>query len=97
MQHNIELFDALQSLLYSLQSTFDEFRTTSEYLFSCEIAKLEDEISAQALRYEQEIMYVIQAKDKFYAEMMIAKDGKIMNLIEGSDLQAIMQKHELVC
>jgi hypothetical protein len=41
-------------------------------------------------------MYVIQAKDKFYSDMMVAKDAKIMGLIEGSDLQGIMQKHEMV-
>lgn len=80
-----------------MQSTFDEYRTTAEFLFNAEIAKLEDELSSQAARYEQEIMYVIQAKDKFYADMMVAKDAKIMNLIEGSDLQNLMQKHEMVC
>jgi hypothetical protein len=28
--------------------------------------------------------------------MMITKDAKIMGLIEGSDLQNMMQKHEMV-
>ncbi|KAJ3137449.1 hypothetical protein HDU90_001850 [Geranomyces variabilis] len=89
------LMTEYQGLLYSMQSQFDEYRTTSEFLFNTEAAKLEDELSSQAARYEQEIMYVIQAKDKFYADMMIAKDAKIMSLIEGSDLQNLMQKHEM--
>ena len=79
-----------------MQTQFDEFRSTAEYLFDIEIAKLEDELTTQASRYQQEIVYVIQAKDKFYADMMIAKDAKIMSLIEGSDMQSLIQKHELV-
>ncbi|KAI8899380.1 hypothetical protein BC833DRAFT_585987 [Globomyces pollinis-pini] len=84
-----------QNILTSMQALFDEYRTTTEFLFKVEIVKLEEEISSQASRYEQEIMYVIQAKDKFYLDMMVTKDAKIMGLIEGSDLQSIMQKHEL--
>ncbi|TPX70357.1 hypothetical protein SpCBS45565_g01777 [Spizellomyces sp. 'palustris'] len=89
------LMTEYQGLLYSMQGQFDEYRMTAEFLFNAEVAKLEDELSSQAARYEQEIMYVIQAKDKFYADMMVAKDAKIMNLIEGSDLQNLMQKHEM--
>ncbi|KAI8930279.1 hypothetical protein BC831DRAFT_2059 [Entophlyctis helioformis] len=84
-----------QNILSAMQSQFDEYRSTAELLFNVEMVKLEDEIASQASRYEQEIMYVIQAKDKFYSDMMVAKDAKIMGLIEGSDLQSIMQKHEL--
>lgn len=84
-----------QNILTSMQSQFDEYRTTTEVLFNIEMVKLEEEISSQATRYEQEIMYVIQAKDKFYLDMMVTKDAKIMGLLEGSDLQSIMQKHEL--
>jgi hypothetical protein len=84
-----------QNILSSMQSQFDEYRTTTEYLFNMEIVKLEDEINSQAQRYEQEILYIIQAKDKFYMDMMITKDAKIMSLIEGSDLQGVMQKHEI--
>ncbi|KAI9094642.1 hypothetical protein DFS34DRAFT_237920 [Phlyctochytrium arcticum] len=89
------LMTEYQGLLYSMQAQFDEYRNTAEFLFNAEVAKLEDELSSQASRYEQEIMFVIQAKDKFYADMMVAKDAKIMNLIEGSDLQNLMQKHEM--
>ncbi|KAL5032822.1 hypothetical protein BDV3_001359 [Batrachochytrium dendrobatidis] len=84
-----------QNILSAMQTQFDEYRSTAELLFNMEMIKLEDEITSQASRYEQEIMYVIQAKDKFYSDMMVAKDAKIMALIEGSDLQSIMQKHEL--
>ncbi|KAJ3035456.1 hypothetical protein HDV00_003747 [Rhizophlyctis rosea] len=100
--HKLEQFEEkkrlmleYQGLLYSMQAQFDEYRTTAEFLFNAELSKLEDELSSQAMRYEQEIQYVIQAKDKFYADMMVAKDAKIMSLIEGSDLQNLMQKHEL--
>ena len=79
-----------------MQAQFEEFRTASEFMFNTEILKLEDELSLQSLRYEHEIMYIIQAKDKFYTDMMVSKDAKIMNLIEGSDMQSLMQKHELV-
>jgi hypothetical protein len=89
------IMNEYQSILLYLQTQFDEFRATVEYLFSVEVAKLEDELSSQSIRDQQEIMYVIQAKDKFYSEMMVAKDAKIMSLIEGSDLQNLMQKHEL--
>lgn len=87
----------IQNILSSMQAQFDEYRTTTEILFNVEMLRLEEEISSQAVRYEQEIMYVIQAKDKFYQDMMVTKDAKIMGLIEGSDLQNLMQKHEMVC
>lgn len=84
-----------QGLLYSMQSQFEEYRTTAEFLFSGEVAKLEDELTSQAMRYEQENLYIVQAKDKFYTDLMVAKDAKIMNLIEGSDLRTLLQQHEL--
>jgi hypothetical protein len=91
---SLNLFN-IKSLLYSMQAQFEDYRKTTEFLFSAELVKLEEELSSQAQRYEQEIMYVIQAKDKFYSDLMVSKDAKIMALIEGSDLQSIMQKHEL--
>ncbi|KNE72727.1 hypothetical protein AMAG_17062 [Allomyces macrogynus ATCC 38327] len=84
-----------QAMLYTLQTLFEEYKKTSEFLVCVEISKLEDEIINQSIRYENEIMYIIQAKDKFYADMMVSKDAKIMNLIEGSDLTSLLQKHEL--
>jgi hypothetical protein len=101
-QHKLDSFEdkkrtmmEYQNILSAMQAQFDEYRTTTEFLFNVEMVKLEEELSSQASRYEQEIMYVIQAKDKFYMDMMVTKDAKIMGLIEGSDLQSIMQKHEL--
>ena len=84
-----------QTLLYSMQNQFEEYRTVSEFLFNGEIAKIEDELATLALRYEQECLYVIQAKDKFFMDLMVAKDAKIMHLIEGSDLQGLLRKHEI--
>ena len=84
-----------QSILYSMQSHFEEYRKTSEFLFSAELVKLGDELTTQAQKYEAEIMYIVQAKDKFYSDLMVSKDAKIMSLIEGSDLQSLMQKNEL--
>ncbi|KAI9152652.1 ubiquitin-specific protease ubp2 [Blastocladiella emersonii ATCC 22665] len=83
------------AMLFTLQTLFDEYRRTCEFLFNTESSKLEDELINQSLRYEHEILYIIQAKDKFYSDMMVSKDAKIMNLIEGSDLTSLLQKHEL--
>jgi len=55
-----------QNILTTMQAQFDEYRTTTEMMFNIEMVKLEEEMSSQAVRYEQEIMYIIQAKDKFY-------------------------------
>ena len=79
-----------------MQSQFEEYRTTSEWMYNTEIAKLQEELASQSSTYEQEINYIIQAKDKFYIDMMVSKDAKLMSLIEGSDIQGLMQKHELV-
>ncbi|OUM66641.1 hypothetical protein PIROE2DRAFT_6057, partial [Piromyces sp. E2] len=84
-----------QSLLYSMQSQFEEYRATSEFMFNSEIAKMEDELTSLTLRYEQEILYIAQAKDRFYSDMMVTKDAKIMNLVEGSDLKEVIKHHEL--
>lgn len=65
------IMNEYQGVLLYLQSQFDEFRATVEYLFNVEVAKLEDEISSQSIRDQQEITYVIQAKDRFYSEMMV--------------------------
>ena len=83
-------------MLETFQAQFDEYRNTQEYIFNLEISKYQDFLASQALRYEQEILYIIQLKDKFYLEMMIAKDSKIMTLIEGSDIQSIIQRNEMV-
>lgn len=83
-----------QNLIFSMQNQFEEYRAVTEFLFNGEIAKAEDELATLSLRFEQEILYIIQAKDKFYTDLMVAKDAKIMHLIEGSDLQVIMRKHE---
>ncbi|ORZ33741.1 hypothetical protein BCR44DRAFT_1514446 [Catenaria anguillulae PL171] len=83
------------AMLFTMQALFDEYKKTCEVLFSTEAAKLEDELVGQGVRYEHEILYIIQAKDKFYSDMMVSKDAKIMNLIEGSDLTSLLQKHEM--
>jgi hypothetical protein len=80
----------------ALIAQFDEYRATSEFIFNSEASKLQDELRWQAQRYEQDILYVIQVKDKFYTDMMVAKDAKIMSLIEGSDLQSLIQRSEMV-
>lgn len=79
-----------------MQAQFEEYRGLSEFIYNSEIAKIDDEIAFQSSKYEQEMMFVIQSKDKFYFDMMVAKDAKIMGFIDGSDLQGIIQKHELV-
>lgn len=66
-----KIMNEYQGVLLYLQTQFDEFRATAEFLFNAEVAKLEDELSSQALRSQEEILYVIQAKDKFYSDMMV--------------------------
>ena len=41
-----------------MQTQFEEYRETSEFMFNSEIAKMEDEITSLRLRYEQEILYI---------------------------------------
>ncbi|TPX32089.1 hypothetical protein SmJEL517_g04756 [Synchytrium microbalum] len=89
------LLHEYQTILYSMQAQFEEFRVTSEFVYNTDMDKLADAIKSQSQRYEHQLLYVIQAKDKFYSDMMVAKDAKIMSLIEGSDMQSIMQKHEM--
>ena len=84
-----------QTILASMQSHFEDYRKTSEFMFNAELVKLADELTTQAQKYEAEILYIVQAKDKFYSDLMVSKDAKIMSLIEGSDLQSLMQKNEL--
>jgi hypothetical protein len=84
-----------QTILVSMQNHFEDYRKTSEFLFNAELIKLADELTTQATKYEAEILYIVQAKDKFYSDLMVSKDAKIMSLIEGSDLQSLMQKNEL--
>lgn len=83
-----------QTLIQTMQTQFDEFRATSEYLFSTELLRIEDEMAVQAARYEQEITFITQSKDRFYADLMVAKDAKLMNLLAGADMQLLMQQHE---
>lgn len=83
-----------QSVLQTMQALFDEYRKTSSFLLNIEVSKLEDELMNQSLRYEHEITFIVHSKDKFYADMMVNKDAKIMSLIEGSDLTALLEKHE---
>lgn len=84
-----------QTILVSMQNHFEDYRKTSEFLFNAELIKLADQLTTQAQKYEAEILYIVQAKDKFYSDLMVSKDAKIMSLIEGSDLQSLMQKNEL--
>ena len=66
--------------MYSMQTQFEEYRTTAEFLFNAEIAKLEDELSAQALRYEHEIMFVIS----FFKVSVILFINAIVNAFLGT-------------
>ena len=84
-----------EEVVKALQTQFDEYRATAEYLFATEAAKLEDKLNTQMLKYEQEMRYIVRVKDQHYDEMMTAKDAKIMNLIEGTDFQALLIKHEM--
>eukprot|EP00698_Gefionella_okellyi_P010346 TRINITY_DN2679_c0_g2_i1.p1 TRINITY_DN2679_c0_g2~~TRINITY_DN2679_c0_g2_i1.p1 ORF type:complete len:637 (+),score=142.24 TRINITY_DN2679_c0_g2_i1:57-1967(+) len=83
-----------QEVMYALQSQFDEYRTTAEFLFNTEAAKLEDKLNMQMLKYDLELKYIIKQKDQLYDEMLTAKDAKIMSLMEGLDFATLAQKHD---
>ena len=83
------------SIIKTMQKHFNDYRETAEYLFATEAKTLQDRLQAQMTQYEQEIQYIIQTKDMHFDEMMKAKDAKIMNLIEGTDFQQLLVKHEL--
>lgn len=79
-----------QEVVHALQTQFEEYRSTAEFLFSTEAAKLEDKLNTQMVKYEAEIKYIIRAKDQHYDSMVTAKDAKILSLIEGTDLQGFL-------
>jgi chromosome segregation ATPase len=83
-----------QDILLAMQAQFDEYRTTAEFLFNAEVAKLEEKLNMQALKFDHEIKYVVRAKDKAFDEMLSMKDAKIMNLIEGTDLRQLLVQHQ---
>lgn len=83
-----------QDILQAMQAQFDEYRTTAEFLFNAEVAKLEEKLNMQAIKYDHEIKYVIRAKDLSFDEMVTMKDAKIMNLIEGTDLRTMLVQHQ---
>lgn len=89
-----QLLREQREVVKALQTQFEEYRQTAEYLFMTEVTKWEDKLRMQSAKYEEEIKYIIKAKDQHFDTMMTAKDAKIMNLIEGTDLQAILIKHE---
>ena len=79
-----QLLREQREVVRALQTQFEEYRSTAEFLFKTEAGKLEDKLNSQMRKYENEIRYIIKAKDKHFDEMMTAKDAKIMNLIEGT-------------
>ena len=83
-----------QTILYGMQTQFEEFRTTMSYLLLCEKDKFKSQFQNFQDQFEQEIKYIVQTKDRFYDEMLVAKDAKIMQLIEGSDLRSLIVQHQ---
>eukprot|EP01135_Chromosphaera_perkinsii_P007616 Nk52_evm72s914 gene=Nk52_evmTU72s914 len=83
-----------QTILYGMQTQFEEYRATMTYLLLCEKEKFKRQFQSFQAQFEQEIKYVVQTKDKFYDEMLVAKDAKVMQLIEGSDLRSLIVKHQ---
>ena len=45
--------------------------------------------------YEEELKYVIAMKDQAFDDMIACKDAKILTLIEGTDFQQLLIRHEL--
>jgi hypothetical protein len=84
-----------EDVVRALQNHFHEYRGVVETLFYTEAGTLERKVEEQTMRYEQEIKFIIKAKDQHFNQMITSKDAKIMNLIEGTDLQKVLIKHQL--
>ncbi len=84
-----------QEIIKALQTQFQEYRRTAEVLFKAEAAKLEGRLHLQMEEYEEELNYVMTMKDKAFDEMIACKDAKILTLIEGTDFQQLLIRHEL--
>ena len=84
-----------QEIIKALQRQFQEYRKTAEVLFKAEASKLEGQLHLQMEEYEEELQYVITMKDKAFDEMIACKDAKILTLIEGTDFQQLLIRHEL--
>jgi chromosome segregation ATPase len=84
-----------QAIVKALQTQFQEYRRTAENLFKHEANKLEGKLHIQMEEYEEELRYVIRMKDKAFDEMIACKDAKILTLIEGTDFQQLLIRHEL--
>lgn len=84
-----------QAIVEALQTQFQEYRRTAEALFKAEAQKLEGKLHIQMEEYEEELRYVIRMKDKAFDDMIACKDAKILTLIEGTDFQQLLIRHEL--
>ena len=84
-----------QEIIKALQTQFQEYRKTAEVLFKAEASKLEGQLHLQMEEYEEELKYVIAMKDQAFDDMIACKDAKILTLIEGTDFQQLLIRHEL--
>lgn len=89
-----ELLEEQNIIISSLQTQFELYRNTAEYIFSNEVNRLKDIIDCQMKKYELEIMNLCNKKEYNYEKLIQSKDSKIMNLIEGTDIQTIILKYE---
>jgi len=90
-----QLLREQREIVKALQTQFREYRQTAEFLFETEATKLEEKLRLLTDKYEEEIKYIVKVKDQHFDMMMTSKDAKIMNLIEGTDFQSLLVKHEL--
>lgn len=84
------LLEEQNIIIRSLQSQFDLYRNTAEYLFQKEITRLKEMINNQMIKYELEITKLCNMKEYNYEQIISSKDSKIMNLIEGTDIQVLL-------
>jgi chromosome segregation ATPase len=86
-EDNRQLLVEQQSITHALQTQYEEYRKSVEQIYVVESAKLEDKLHSQMNKYEAEIRFIIKCKDAAYLDMVANKDAKIMNLIEGANMQ----------
>jgi len=85
----------LQDVVHTLQAQFSSYRSTAEQLFLKEAVAFEEKLKEQQEKYEKEMRFVVKSKDMHYNSMVTTKDAKIMNLLEGTDLQNVLINHQL--
>lgn len=81
-------------IVYALRQQFQEYQTTAERLFCAEAEAFEEQFKALVQRYDEQLGHVVRTKDFLFHAMAAAKDAKVMSLIDGTDFQKVLIRHQ---